>query len=168
VISSGKPIAEVARNLGIVETTLGNWVAKARENGEADEPELDVSERAELARLRKEIQQVKMERDFLKSGGLLREPESIRFGFIAEMAAEKAFPIAFMCRLLGVSRQGFYQWRGRPPARRALDDAALTERIKKIHAGHRRGGNGSGSPSPVVRPVAASTRMSSLRMVVGV
>jgi transposase len=66
VISSGKPIAEVARNLGIVETTLGNWVAKARENGEADEPELDVSERAELARLRKEIQQVKMERDFLK------------------------------------------------------------------------------------------------------
>jgi putative transposase len=54
------------------------------------------------------------------------------------MAAEKAFPIAFMCRLLGVSRQGFYQWRGRPPARRALDDAALTERIKKIHAGHGR------------------------------
>lgn len=30
------------------------------------EPELDVSERAELQRLRKEIQQVKMERDFLK------------------------------------------------------------------------------------------------------
>jgi transposase len=66
VISSGKPIAEVARNLGIVETTLGNWVAKARENGEAKEPELDVSERAELARLRKECQQLKMERDFLK------------------------------------------------------------------------------------------------------
>jgi transposase-like protein len=45
VISSGQSIAEVARNFGIVETTLGNWVAKARENGEAKEPELDVSER---------------------------------------------------------------------------------------------------------------------------
>ena len=66
VISSGQPVAEVARNLGIVEATLGRWVAEARENGEAKEPELDVSERAELQRLRKEIQTVKMERDFLK------------------------------------------------------------------------------------------------------
>jgi transposase len=66
VISSGQPVAEVARNLGIVEGTLGNWVAKARENGQITEPELSVSERAELQRLRKELQQVKMERDFLK------------------------------------------------------------------------------------------------------
>jgi transposase len=56
----------VARSLGIVEATLGNWVAKARENGEAKEPDLTISERAELQRLRKEIQAVKMERDFLK------------------------------------------------------------------------------------------------------
>jgi len=66
VISSGLPIAEVARNLGIVEGTLGNWVAKAREKGELTEPELDVSERAELQRPRKENQTLKMERDFLK------------------------------------------------------------------------------------------------------
>jgi transposase len=66
VLSSGKPIAEVARNLGIVEGTLGNWVAKARENGEFKEPPLELSERAELERLRKEIQSLKMERDFLK------------------------------------------------------------------------------------------------------
>jgi transposase len=66
VISSGKPIAEVARNLGIVEGTLGNWVAKARENGEFKEPPLELSERAEFERMKKELQQVKMERDFLK------------------------------------------------------------------------------------------------------
>ena len=66
VISSGQPVAEVARNLGIVETTLGNWVAKARENGAVGEPELTVSDRAELQRLRKENQTLKMERDFLK------------------------------------------------------------------------------------------------------
>lgn len=65
-IASGQPVAEVARNLGIVEATLGRWVARARENGETKEPDLDVSERAELQRLRKEVQQVKMERDFLK------------------------------------------------------------------------------------------------------
>ncbi len=43
-------------------------MAKARENGEVSEPELSISERAELQRLRKELQQVKMERDFLKKG----------------------------------------------------------------------------------------------------
>ena len=41
-----------------------------------------------------------------------------------------------MCRMLGVSRQGFYQWRDRPPSQRQIDDAALTERIRKIHFGH--------------------------------
>lgn len=66
VVTSGRPVAEIARSLGIVEATLGNWVAKARENGEFTERPLEVSERAELERLRKEIQQVKMERDFLK------------------------------------------------------------------------------------------------------
>jgi putative transposase len=40
--------------------------------------------------------------------------------------------------MLDVSRQGFYQWRDRPPSRRALDDAELTERIRKIHIAHGR------------------------------
>lgn len=52
------------------------------------------------------------------------------------MCAEKAFTIAFMCRMLAVSRQGFYQWRDRPPSQRDLDDAALTTRISKIHTAH--------------------------------
>jgi putative transposase len=41
-----------------------------------------------------------------------------------------------MCRMLRVSRQGFYQWRDRPPSQRQLDDAALTGRIRKVHVGH--------------------------------
>jgi putative transposase len=41
-----------------------------------------------------------------------------------------------MCRMLGVSRQGFYQWRDRLPSPRAMADAALTEHISKIHAAH--------------------------------
>jgi putative transposase len=52
------------------------------------------------------------------------------------MAAKKAFPIVFMCRMLGVSRQGFYGWRNRPPSQRELDDATLSARIAKIHAAH--------------------------------
>ena len=54
------------------------------------------------------------------------------FGFIE---AEKArFPIAFMARRLGVSKSGYYAWRGRPPSARAAADAALVGTIRAIHA----------------------------------
>lgn len=59
------PIAEVARSLGINPGTLGNWVAQERvERGERDG--LSVDERAELAVLRSEVAQLRMERDLLK------------------------------------------------------------------------------------------------------
>ena len=47
---------------------------------------------------------------------------------------EKAnHPVATMCRLLEVSSSGFWAWSKRPPSRRALAGAALTERIRDIH-----------------------------------
>ena len=66
VQESGKPIAVVARELGINEGTLGNWVAidrRARERGNGGVSE---DERAELARLRRENAELRMERDVLK------------------------------------------------------------------------------------------------------
>src|SRR5690349_14858919 len=54
VRETGKPIAQVARDLGINEGTLGNWVnADKRRRGEGSGA-LSEDERAELARLRKE------------------------------------------------------------------------------------------------------------------
>jgi transposase len=53
VRETGKPIAQVARDLGINEGTLGNWCAKQRRAGENGQVELRESERAELERLRK-------------------------------------------------------------------------------------------------------------------
>jgi putative transposase len=54
------------------------------------------------------------------------------------IAAEKAnHPVKAMCRVLGVSRSGFYAWQARPPSERALTDAWLIERIRTIHADNR-------------------------------
>jgi len=66
VFETGKPIAQVARELGVNEGTLGNWVAKARRDAGEGNGELSETERAELARLRKEIVELRMQRDVLK------------------------------------------------------------------------------------------------------
>lgn len=49
--------------------------------------------------------------------------------------AEKAsYPIAVLCRMLGVSKSGYYAWRSRPPSERRRQDALLTEKIREIHS----------------------------------
>ena len=54
-----------------------------------------------------------------------------RFRFIA---AEKGqHSVALLCRVLAVSRSGFYAWLGREPSTRACADTALVERIRVIH-----------------------------------
>ncbi|HZA50158.1 MAG TPA: IS3 family transposase, partial [Myxococcaceae bacterium] len=54
------------------------------------------------------------------------------FSFIA--AEKTTYPVAVMCRVFGVSRTGFHNWERRAPSDRALEDAWLTEKIKRIHA----------------------------------
>jgi putative transposase len=49
-------------------------------------------------------------------------------------AYRAAYPIATMCRVLGVSPSGYHAWTKRPPSRRAASDGALTESIRAAHA----------------------------------
>jgi putative transposase len=49
--------------------------------------------------------------------------------------AEKAsYPISLLCRILGVSRSGYYDWKSRPPSDRDRENAALTEKIRESHS----------------------------------
>jgi transposase len=66
VRETGKPIAQVARELGINEGTLGNWWAKDRRLHGGDAGALTEDERAELVRLRRENAELAMQRDVLK------------------------------------------------------------------------------------------------------
>lgn len=48
--------------------------------------------------------------------------------------AEKAsYPVSLLCRVLGVSRSGYYDWKDRPPSKRNRENAQLTEKIREIH-----------------------------------
>ena len=58
---TGTSIAQVAENLDLTESALRKWVEANNGSGQAPE-----SDQAELQRLRREVQQLRMERDFLK------------------------------------------------------------------------------------------------------
>jgi len=70
VRETGKPIAQVARDLGVHEGTLGNWVAHDREAREG-RGELTRDDLEELKRLRSEVAELRMERDVLKRSVVL-------------------------------------------------------------------------------------------------
>jgi len=64
----------------------------------------------------------------------------VRFSFIA---TEKAcYPVALLCRVLKVSRSGYYAWHQRPAATRTRQDQSLALEVAAIHA-HSRGRYGS-------------------------
>jgi len=73
-----------------------------------------------------------------------------------------AYPIRLLCRVVGVSRAGYYAWARRGPSRRATADAALTEEIRRIHSTSRQT---YGSPRIHAALCAQGTRVSRKRVV---
>jgi len=72
-MNSGTSVAAVARDLGVHEKSLYEWVASAKKEATGG---LSFSEREELVTLRAELRRVKMERDILKKTAILFATES--------------------------------------------------------------------------------------------
>ena len=66
VIETGKPVAEVARDLGVIDGTLGNWVKAWRDANPEPETALSPIERARVSELEEENRRLRMENEFLK------------------------------------------------------------------------------------------------------
>jgi len=66
--TSGKPITEIARDLGVSDSTIHNWRKQFSEHGEQAFPGSghQTPEAEELRRLKRELEVVKQERDILK------------------------------------------------------------------------------------------------------
>ena len=67
VLDSGKSVGAVARELDLTETALRDWVRQSEVDAGRGRPgALTTEEREELARLRREVRTLRMERDILK------------------------------------------------------------------------------------------------------
>jgi transposase len=66
VIETSRPVAEVARELGINEGTLGNWCKLYRQAHAGEEAPLAITERARLRELEREVRDLRMQNEFLK------------------------------------------------------------------------------------------------------
>ena len=65
VLESGRPIAHVAKEIGVAEGLFGKWAKLERERQGSDDGRSDADIRAENARLRRELAEAKMDNEFL-------------------------------------------------------------------------------------------------------
>jgi transposase len=66
VLETGRPVAEIARELEINEGTLGNWVNEWKQDNPVPEKALTPVERARVADMEAELRKLRMENEFLK------------------------------------------------------------------------------------------------------
>ena len=66
VLDEGKTVSAVARELDLTASALSGWVRQARADRSQGKTGLTTEERQELARLRKEVRELKLEREILK------------------------------------------------------------------------------------------------------
>jgi len=71
VLDEGKTVGAVARELDLTASALGLWVQQARAERTKGKSGLTKDEREELTRLRREIREIRMERDILKKASAL-------------------------------------------------------------------------------------------------
>jgi putative transposase len=108
---------------------LYNWKEKhqALQQGIA----LEESERDELKRLRREKQRITHgERNSKKGKCLLCERNEVKFRFIKQQS--NLFPIALLCRVMSVSKSGYYDWHKRPANVINLETLKLYRLVRQL------------------------------------
>ncbi|MFS3130854.1 IS3 family transposase [Nocardioides sp. Bht2] len=133
------PLKQIAKDFGISEASLHNWM-KAADIEDGKRPGLTDADRAELREAKKRIRLLEQENEVLRRAAAYLSQANlpkIVFPLVQEMAAIGArirVPIAVACRVLGLSTQGYYKWLKNPICQRDYDDAHLINQLHDLHA----------------------------------
>jgi transposase-like protein len=139
VVSSGRSITSVGKELGLRDSVLRRWVQQfePQPTSAARRPitqatSMSADQASEIARLRQENERLRMERDILKKvdRDLCRNPD-MSFRFMEDHG--DSYPVRLMCAVLEVSPAGYYAWRERPVSERTKSSAVLLAAIRQVH-----------------------------------
>jgi putative transposase len=138
LIETGRPVAEIAAQLGVTAQTIYNWRNQDRVDRGLT-PGVTTAESVELERARRRIRELETELAIeRRANELLKEraDPKARFAVVAQIVSE-GLPAEPACGALRVSVSGFYAWRKRKPSARAVRHAMLAEVIRGIHTASR-------------------------------
>lgn len=122
-------LAQIAREFGVSEGSLANWMRQADiEDGKR--PAGLTEDERQLLEADKRIRFVEQEEVLRRAAAYLSQANlpGNNLPLVREMAAARApirVPVAVTLRVLGLSRQGYYQWLNDPISQRDWDDAHL-------------------------------------------
>jgi transposase/putative transposase len=129
-----RPASELARELGVRRNQLYKWQREFQARGAGAFPGSGARKErtTEITRLKRELAHVTEERDILKkSGSVLRQGCMVKYGFI--QTHQQEFRLTRMCRVLQVSRSGYYAWQRRGPSARTQANQQLLARMRILH-----------------------------------
>ncbi|MGW5449799.1 IS3 family transposase [Streptomyces asiaticus] len=138
VRTTGRPIAHVAKDLGIHKEALRGWVRQAEADAGERDDRLTTAEQEELKQLRKEVAELRRANEILKAasaffGGRTR-PSPDEADQVIEHLKDKGLEVGFACRVLGLSESAYYARKKRPKSTRRLRDEQLMPLIEQVHA----------------------------------
>nr|WP_108870679.1 IS3 family transposase [Tessaracoccus timonensis] len=148
LVASGIPQKQVVKDLGVAKTTLQAWVRDARFQSHGMTPTTDPEARKDMSQALRRIRELEMENEVLRraaaylSQAHINTPKMI-YPLVKEMAAVGApvrVPVAVACRILGLSKQGYYKWLKQPISVREAEERELIAVLRKLHADDPEGG----------------------------
>uniref|UniRef100_UPI0036F1DFBB IS3 family transposase n=1 Tax=Humisphaera borealis TaxID=2807512 RepID=UPI0036F1DFBB len=133
VHQQGRSVMQAAKDLGVDPKCIREWIEKYTADPDSASP---AAMAKELQQLRTENARLRMEREILKKAtAFLCQPAGVRFAFIASTLDD--YPLAACCRVLSVTRSGFYAWRCRADSERQRRRQELLVRIRDVHEANR-------------------------------
>ncbi|WP_220386295.1 IS3-like element ISEc15 family transposase [Klebsiella pneumoniae] len=129
ITERGYSIAEVSERLGVSAHSLYKWLRADKPDNSGQQAQDLLDARTEILRLKAQLKRTEEERDILKKGSaVLCKGARLKYRFINDH--REIWSIVTMCRVLKVTRAGFYVWLHNPVSAGEKDNQRLLELIR--------------------------------------